>query len=285
MEFKNKKITTNEKIKAIICIAIGTGTGLITYLIFLYFNIAIFGWNFGLIFAPLVAGYVETIIANRIIGENIGAISAFILFIYTTFYSFILKNPTLGVNFITAGAVIVILQAAFPTLINFILLVVIGGIRSNFIKSIKKYEKKIKLFIQKHQPFHWKGTTVEIEVDALPIFDEMESNEKLNNLDFYFLTSTDIIDSPHEIIGIYHSEVIMEKDSSIIHTDPKKTEIEHLVKIKESKDACLIKLAKEIKNNGGNGILDLSMNYSLIGHGGDNIQVTAMGMGIYIDVD
>ena len=112
----------NEKVKyireAVLCITIATVVGLVVYQIFLYFKIAIFGWNLGLIFAPLAAGYVETIVARRIIGEDIGAISAFLLFAYTTFYSFILKNPSLGMNFITIGSIIVILQAAFPTLIN-----------------------------------------------------------------------------------------------------------------------------------------------------------------------
>ena len=110
--------------KAFNSIVIGTIAGLATYAFFLYFHIDIFGWNLGLLFAPLVAGYVETELANRILKENLGAISAFILFIDTTFYSFILKNPTLGFNIITAGAIIVILQAAFPTLINYIFLVV-----------------------------------------------------------------------------------------------------------------------------------------------------------------
>ena len=45
---------------AIGSIAVGTATGLTSYFFFLYFNIAIFGWNLGLIFAPLIAGYVET---------------------------------------------------------------------------------------------------------------------------------------------------------------------------------------------------------------------------------
>ena len=42
------------------------------------------------------------------------------------------------------------------------------------------------------------------------------------------------------------------------------------------------KLANQIKANGGNGVIDLSINYTLIGLGGDNIQITAMGMGINI---
>ncbi len=133
MKIRNTEIDVRYALKSIFCIGIGTLAGLIIYGIFLYFRIAIYGWNLGLIFAPLTAGYVETILANRIVGENVGAVSAFILFLYTTYYSFILKNPTLGVNLITAGSIIVILQAAFPTLINYILLTRIGGILSLFL--------------------------------------------------------------------------------------------------------------------------------------------------------
>ena len=91
-------------LKAIGSIAVGTATGLASYIFFLYFNIAIFGWNLGLIFAPLIAGYVETELANEYIGESIGAVSAFILFIVTVVYGFIISNPTLGVNIITVGS-------------------------------------------------------------------------------------------------------------------------------------------------------------------------------------
>ena len=89
MKIKGKEIDLKNIGKIILSIALGTGIGLIVYGIFLYFNIAIFGWNLGLIFAPLAAGYVDTVVANRILGSNLGAISAFILFIDTTVYSFI----------------------------------------------------------------------------------------------------------------------------------------------------------------------------------------------------
>ena len=79
MELNRQDLTKNEKLKAVLCISFGTGIGLIVYGIFLYFHIDIYGWNLGLIFAPLAAGYAETILANRILGEDIGAISAFIL--------------------------------------------------------------------------------------------------------------------------------------------------------------------------------------------------------------
>ena len=50
----------------VICILFGTVVGTITYIIFLYLNLAIFGWNLGLAVAPLLAGYAETILAEKI---------------------------------------------------------------------------------------------------------------------------------------------------------------------------------------------------------------------------
>lgn len=282
MEFRNKKIDKKQMAKSIFCISVGTAAGLLVYGIFLFFHIDIFGWNLGLIFAPLAAGYIETILANRIIGENLGAISAFILFIDTTFYSFILKNPTLGWNIITAGSILVILQAAFPTVINFIILVVIGGILSNFFRTIKKYERKIKNRIQNQQFFKWESKDVEIEAETLPVYDELESNLMINNAKFYFITSPSMKDKKYEIIKLFHSEVIVEKNKKIINSEPEKAEYLQLIRIKDGKDECLIKLLSKIKNAGGNGILDLSINYSLIGFSGENIQITAMGIGVLI---
>lgn len=282
MKFKNREIDKREMGKALLCISFGTAVGLIVYGIFLFLHIDIFGWNLGLIFAPLAAGYAETILANRVIGENIGAISAFILFIDTTFYSFILKNPTLGLNLITAGSILVILQAAFPTLVNFIIMVVIGGILSNSFRTIKKYENKIKKRIKNQQVFKWEGEQYIFDADAYPVYDELESNQLLNSFDFYYITSSDMNDIKHENLRMFHSEVIVEKDTSIIQSEPEKTEYLQLIRIKDGKDECLMKLATQIKKEGGNGILDLSIHYSLIGFTGDNIQITATGMGVLI---
>ena len=279
--FKNKNFKYNGR--AILCVAIGTGIGLLVYIIFLILHIDIYGWNLGLIFAPLSAGYVETIVANRLLGENIGAISAFILFIDTTFYSFILKNPTLGFNIITAGSIIIILQAAFPTLVNYILLVVVGGFLASFFKTIKEYENKIKNMIKNQQIFKWETKDIEIDADAMPVYDELESNHLINSLNFYFITSPEMFDRKHKIIRQFHSEVIVEKDNIVLQAEREKTEYLQLIRIKDGKDECLVKLASKVKQHGGNGIMDLTLNYSLIGFGGDNIQITAMGTGIYIE--
>ena len=265
-----------------LCVNVGVVAGLFIYEVFLYFNIAIFGWNFGLVFAPLAAGYVETVLANRIIGENIGAISAFILFAYTTFYSFILHNPTLGFNLITFGVTIIILQAAFPTLINYILFTVGLGTLLYIVGFFKKITgtayMKIKVFVYKH--ILKKPLVVKAEKSY--DFDEVKSNKLINGQNFVFLTNTDSAKRRAIHVGQFSSTVIIDKAAIQTPPDPEKFEKETLYNIKTGKDECLIKLAKQIRSSGGNGVLDLDIQYSLIGLGGDRYQVTAMGMGVYL---
>ena len=64
MNFRNRDVKLAYIREAILCIAFGTAVGLGVYAAFLYFEIDIFGWNLGLIFAPLAAGYAETYLAN-----------------------------------------------------------------------------------------------------------------------------------------------------------------------------------------------------------------------------
>lgn len=282
MNFREREVKIAYIREAILCITIGTVIGLVVYQIFLYFHIAIFGWNLGLIFAPLIAGYGETLLAKKIIGEGIGAISAFILFIYTTFYSFILKNPSLGFNFITIGSIAVILQAAFPTAVNYIIMVVGLGTISYFLGIFKritnflsnKAEYAFYKYILK-KPY-------EIKIEKIIPFDEKRSNEIINNLNFYFYTSTDMMDEKFINLGQFHATVIVEKDKRLIHTDQEKVETTTLNNLKKAKDECLIKIAKNIKSAGGNGVINLKIEYGLIGLGGDSYQITAMGMGVYL---
>ena len=283
MNFREREVKITYLREAILCIAVGTAVGLAVYGFFLHFNIAIFGWNLGLIFAPLGAGYAETVLANRIIGENIGAISAFILFIDTTFYSFILKNPTLGVNVLTIGSIAVILQAAFPTLINYLILVGGLGTLSYFLGIFKRIHSYIKNNLEYIYYKHVLKKPYEVEIETVPVFDETASNIKINNLDFYFITSTDILDRHHTNLGQFHATVIVERDKRLIHTNPDMAERTVLNKLKQAKDDCLIELTECIKAAGGNCVVDLEIQYGLIGLGGDHFQVNAMGMGIYLN--
>ena len=283
MNFREREVKIAYIREAILCIGIGTAIGLAVYGFFLYFHIAIFGWNLGLIFAPLAAGYSETILANKIIGENIGAISAFILFIHTTFYSFILKNPTLGVNVITIGAIAVILQAAFPTLVNYIFLVVILGITSYLLGIFKRITRPIYYKLEYIYYKHIIKKPQKIIIETVSYFNEEDSNKLINSLNFYFITSTDITERKYRIIGQFHTTTIIEKDKRLIHTEPKKVEVRVMNSLKEGKDESLIKLSKKIKDAGGNGVVNLKIDYGLIGLGGDHYRISATGTGIYLE--
>ena len=268
--------------EAILCIAFGTTSGLGIYAFFLHFNIAIFGWNLGLIFAPLAAGYAETYLANKMIGQSIGAVSAFILFVDTVIYGFILKNPTLGFNLITIGTIGIILQAAFPTVINYIIFAGLSAI-SYFLGKIKRIIKKFFENIKYHFYKDILKQSYFTEIEEPPIFDEEKSNEKLNNLDFYFMTSTDILNRKHSIIGQFHATVIVDKNKRILNSEQEKVEQTVLTQLKQAKDDSLIKLAENVKAVGGNAILDLDIQYSLIGLGGDSYQITTMGIGLHLE--
>ncbi len=280
MSLKERIKNVDNLKEAIVCITFGTLIGASTYYIFLFLHIDIYGWNLGLIFAPLAAGYAETILAKKIIGEDIGAISAFILFLVTVIYGFIISNASLGVNIITFGSIIVILQAAMPTVINYFFLVIIIGVISYFFGIFKKITDYVYSQIS---DIYYKITGKEkptriIETEVVE--NEMESNKKINDLDFIFITSSHPINQKIEIIDQFHATVFLERDKKLIHIDYEKYEKDTLKMLKKAKDDVLIQIANEIKAKGGNGILDLKIEYGLIGLGGDSFQITALGMGV-----
>ena len=125
-------------LKELGCIDIGIIVGIVTYVVCLYTHFDIYGWNFGLVLSPLFAGYAESLAAKRYLEESTGAISAFILFLITVIYGFIIANPTLGFNVITAGSIVIILQAAFPIAVNYFLIATVLAIISHVTGVFKK---------------------------------------------------------------------------------------------------------------------------------------------------
>lgn len=270
--------------KSIFCIIIGTISGILTYYLFLYFNIAIFGWSLGLIFAPLVAGYVETYLAIKLLNESIGAISAFILFIVTVVYGFIIANPTLGPNIITIGSTLVIAQAAVPTLINYILLVVVLGIISYFLGIFKKITDKIyyslKTFV--YHKILKKEHVVKLSKKAF--VNDYGNCLEVNSKDFFYNTTTHpITGEVKEYLGLFVGSSTFQKRPAMVAVDYKKEEKEMLNKLKIAKKNALINLADLIEKSGGNGVLDLKIDYELINMGKGQYQVLAHGTGVIIE--
>lgn len=123
---------------ALIAILIGTVAGLGSAVLCVVWNLVIFGFNIMYIISPLIAGFAETFMARRKYGKSTGAISALITFILINAYGWLApgwfhpKEPV-SLSIITIIAIGLMIQAAFPILINYILFVVVVGI---FIRMI-----------------------------------------------------------------------------------------------------------------------------------------------------
>lgn len=283
MNLKFSKKELYKKSKAIVCIIIGTLCGIISYQLFIFFNIAIFGWNLGLIFAPLIAGYVETYLALKYLHESTGAVSAFVLFIVTVIYGFIITNPTLGFNIITIGSTIVIMQAAFPILINYILLVIVIGILSYFLGIFKKITDKGHSFIEKFYYNKIIKKPIPMKIMSKNTYDEFEKCEMINSRNFHFLTTNTTINEDIEnYLGLYVGTSSFEKETKIISSNRVKEEKDLLDKFKLAKFQALNNLADLIEKDGGNGVVDLKIEYELIDQTKGRFQVIAHGTAIKI---
>lgn len=276
-------------LKEIGCIALGTIAGIATYVICLYTNFAIFGWNFGLVLSPLAAGYVESITAKRYLKESTGAVSAFILFIITVVYGFIIANPTLGFNIITAGSIVIIIQAAIPTATNYFLIAMGLGIISHVSGVFKKITK-----------FSWDLYRKIFKKDARlqQIYNEKQINTKynfydreleMNDLGVLLLT----LEYPPEGLnivehkGMYESRHIFafKQREEIRKGLENSLEEDLLINVKLAQDKALLKLIKQLRADGCNGILNLHTTFETLGaNKGENLsQVVMRGTGVILE--
>ncbi|WP_288268725.1 hypothetical protein [uncultured Methanobrevibacter sp.] len=283
----NKNNKDPEEIgKAVISIVFGTFIGCLTYALSFRFHIDIFGWNLAFVFAPLFAGYAETYLSIKLMDETTGAISAYLLFFVTVIHGFILANPTLGVNGITVGAIIVILQAAFPTLINYFFLVVVIGSVSYLFGFFKQWTDKLYYTIV---PIFYKliGREFVPKRAALTV-DNFATNleeTNINDLGVLFMTTTHPWQvNVKEYIGVFEGSVIIPNENRFFEIKTKNEENLLLIRFQEAKDQALKQLAKEIKDHGGNGVLDLEIEYNIVGELiGDSFHIVAKGTGVLLE--
>ncbi|MBO7209479.1 MAG: hypothetical protein J6V44_00500 [Methanobrevibacter sp.] len=276
-------------LKEVGCIDLGIIVGIVTYVICLYTHFDIYGWNFGLVLSPLFAGYAESLAAKRYLEESTGAISAFILFLITVVYGFIISNPTLGFNVITAGSIVIILQAAFPIAVNYFLIATVLAIISHVTGVFKKitrfiwntYEKIFKKEPKTKERYNEKQTR-----KAHNFYDgELD----MNNLGVLLLT---IEDSPKELNiieykGIYESTHIFsyKRREEIKSGIEDSLEKELLLCTKIAEDKALLKLIKQLRADGCNGVLNLNTAIETLGpNKGENLsQVVMRGTGIIFE--
>ena len=276
-------------LKEVGCIDLGIIVGIVTYVICLYTHFDIYGWNFGLVLSPLFAGYAESLAAKRYLEESTGAISAFILFLITVVYGFIISNPTLGFNVITAGSIVIILQAAFPIAVNYFLIATVLAIISHVTGVFKKitrfiwntYEKIFKKEPKTKERYNEKQTK--------KVRNFYDGERDMNNLGVLLLT---IEDSPKELNimeykGIYESTHIFsyKRREEIKSGIEDSLEKELLLCTKIAEDKALLKLIKQLRADGCNGVLNLNTAIETLGpNKGENLsQVVMRGTGIIFE--
>ena len=277
-EYRKKRI--KDISIATLCIIIGTLIGIISLFFCYLLNLAIFGFNIGLILSPLIAGYVETFFAQKIYKKTTGAVSAFILFIVTVLYGFIYINTGLGFNIITVGSAAIILQAALPTFVNYFLIVVILGIISYILGIFKKLIAQIIILLKKLY-FKFLGKKY-VEEKGTMEYNEEKSKIDINKLEVSFFSTTHPEGKEIEKInGVYEGKILIKSQKKLFNSDPLEKNDILLKNIRKARQQALINLNDSAKKDGCNAILDLAIDFDTLGGlTEDNIYIVAHGTGV-----
>ena len=121
-ENKNNLVDT---ILLVISILAGLIVGIVITALCIHYKLFIFGVNIDVFIAPLVAGFVETFVSNLTRKKSSGAISAIILFFITNGIGWLFPTTPLKLNIFTIGGFLIMLQAAFPLMMNYIIIAVL----------------------------------------------------------------------------------------------------------------------------------------------------------------
>ncbi|WP_323737313.1 heavy metal-binding domain-containing protein [Methanosphaera sp. ISO3-F5] len=116
------KIFTYDNLLLGLSIFSGLLVGSIITGICIYYHLVIFGVNIDVFIAPVVAGFVETFVSMYLRKKSSGAISAIILFFLTNGIGWLFPSQPLTFNIFTVGGFLLMLQAAFPLLINYLII-------------------------------------------------------------------------------------------------------------------------------------------------------------------
>lgn len=167
---------------AYFAIIFGTLVGIGSAIICVAWNLVIFGFNIMYIVSPLIAGFIETLIARRKYGRSTGAISALITFILINAYGWLSpgwiypKEPA-TLSIITLIAIGLMIQAAFPILINYILFVVVVGVFIRLVSLPSRILKRTQITLDKKELTQGDKISLEGLTEPLVSVPELEGNK------------------------------------------------------------------------------------------------------------
>ena len=245
-------------------------------------HLVIFGFNIMYIISPLIAGIVETLIARQKYGKSTGAISALLTFIMINIYGWFLpasvidptKEPA-TLSLITIIAIVLTLQAAFPTLINYILMVTLVGLVKKIIGFLVYVPRRI--MGKNVEP----EELMEIET-ATPGADE----QFLNELPIPLLSIPPSDTSEVEkYIGMVSGEAVA-TEREVKGTVDKLTSIIEPVKLGDydmakAREMAISRMLDEAKEIGADSVIEVLLEYvSMGGLQGSSLIITATGTAV-----
>lgn len=231
----------------ILSVAMGIIAGLIVVYVCMVFDISLYGFNLFLIFAPLIAGFVETFFSQKLTNSSSGAISSVVLFVITNIIGWLFPAQAIKWNISTIGGLAIMLQAAFPITINYILI----GLMLLFVYIIGRIGGLIGLlFNHKSEPLMIEDIDTVDELNILILNNEPEMPiKKYHGLIFA------------EEVFEFEEKDHMERIEYLGSTFDEKNAIklnDYLI----ARNYILRKLEKEAYELGANAIIDIEIEYT-----------------------
>lgn len=266
---------------AFAAVIIGFIVGFGSAVLCVVFHLVIFGFNIMYIISPILAGVAETVIARRKYGRTTGAISALLTFIIINIYGWLLpgwiydKDPV-TLSFITIVAIILMFQAAFPTLMNYIL----------FVFGLGTFRRILEFLLVVPSKFRRKPTVEEIaeeiEVTGATIDETL--------LDELIAPLSSVPDSEERMIKEYKGLVVGEAVAKQKEVEggraAKALRILEPVKLEdmnidEARRLALSRMLKEAESLGANRVIEVIFNYvSMAGLQGSVLVISATGTAV-----
>ncbi len=269
-----------EKRWALVAILLGVILGFGSAIICIAWNLVIFGFNIMYIVSPLLAGFVETVIARRKYGRSTGAISALLTFFLINGYGWfgpgwIFPKEPVTLSLITLIAIVLTIQAAFPILVNYILFVVVVGTFMKIVGFLVGVPSKIAQ----------KSLETELEGEITPQADEIFLDELDMPLGSVHQENGEKI---KKYVGLVVGEAVAEgkesegRFSSILKIiEPVSLEDMNLG---EARKAALSRMLEEAESLGANTVEEVLIDYvSMGGLQGSATLVTATGTALIRD--
>ncbi len=248
----------------------GTGTGFLSGILCVWWNLAIFGFNITFIVSPLIAGFVETWIARRMYGKSTGAISALVIFIIINAHAWLFPKDPIVLNFFTLGGLALMIQAAFPILVNYVIFVVFLGALTYMIGYLGNLLSKAMDKISKRTP--------EPDVEEIP---DNSLENVIDNLEVPIVSIPQMDGGKiTKYIGMVTGEAIVNENSEGISKLTRKLQLDG-VNLDKARNAAIIRMLEDAKKIGANTVIEVIVDYNSIGGlNGNAIIVTATGTAV-----